>query len=250
VVPHDSSRVAGLAGTGGRQYGGFRSNCRTLKHFTSCVAVFWLGACVLARITRLAPFWIGTVGGLLWCCDGVETASGGLEEPVSSSLACQTGEAIHRSWWRRLCSDRVYGTLFYRTALAGVISFDAAVSVAVPLASGRPIQSAYSRLGVCSDAHHGLRRLYWSGPKAAAHRPGTGIDRLDALQTRIKLKAAVIGAVLLLGFGAFWAPLSGCTSPRGYAFPQIRLLDSRLAQPGPHPCSAPVLRLSGRFTKL
>ena len=175
----------------------------TVIHFGSCLAAFYLGLFVLARmhLAKLA-LWGAALGLLLNLADACVEKFGGLEETrdriiaeiesgkldpekVSAKARESTGaippeiekqiaalppetaakvRQLPLEFVKRMYSTRLYGHMFYPNTLAGVILLLLPVSLALLLGQARWGQLRIAlALGL---AVVGLACLYWSGSKA------------------------------------------------------------------------------------
>lgn len=94
----------------------------TMVHFTICIALFYVGWFSVAVIPNLRPLFLGMLGGfilMLWA--GFDQKFGGLEATRQIFYEVSDLEHIPPEFLSRIASDRIFGTLFYPNALAGVI---------------------------------------------------------------------------------------------------------------------------------
>jgi hypothetical protein len=94
----------------------------TMMHFTICIALFYVGWFCVAGISNLRPLFLGLLGGfilMLWA--GFDQKFGGLEATRQMFYEATGPEHYPPEFLNRLASDRIFGTLFYPNALAGVI---------------------------------------------------------------------------------------------------------------------------------
>jgi hypothetical protein len=179
-------------------------------HFATCLVSFFLGWWVLGRVTETRVFWLclilGFLGVLSVACD---QRFGGLEATRKMILENPAGGAMSPDYLARIKSNRVFGTLVYPNALAGVIL------MLLPLSAYQVRQWA-QRWGektgkVLSGVMVilGLAVLVWSGSKA-----GWLIAMAMALMTffhwGLSLRLRVVLSVILLvggsaAFGVLYA---------------------------------------------
>ena len=185
----------------------------TMKHFCACVAVFYLGAFGLATVNRLRLFWFGLIGGfIVVLVTAWRQEFGGLEETRRYFFSLENWRSFPPEFIQKVSSDRIYGTLFYPNALAGVILLLLPVSLGALWGADRgrgwgwPARwGGGTLLGVL-----GLGCLYWSGSKA-----GWLIALLQVacalLLSRIRSsqKGLIIGGLVLLGLTGFWLRYQG-----------------------------------------
>lgn len=176
----------------------------TLPHFVACVGAFYLGLFVLAKVERLSLFWLGLLGGfVVVLLTGWRQHFGGLEETRRFFYNLPDWQSYPQEFLKKVSSDRIYSTLFYPNALAGVVLLLLPVSITIvwqTVRSSRPV-SLILAVGIAVLA---LGALYWSGskgewlilmfqlPLALWHWPA-----------RKSHRAFVVVAIMLLGLGVF-----------------------------------------------
>ncbi len=192
----------------------------TLKHFMACVLLFYLGAFAFARCRGHALFWLALLVGVLWVIwVGFDQHYGGLEAMRRYIYEETDWQELPSSFLYKIGSDRIFSTLVYPNALAGVILMLLPVSIwatwhlsgelaglfEVPARSTRIPRLVVTGL----VAYGGLGCLVWSGSKAgwliALAILGFVFLHLP-LKRGIKIGVAV-GVVLvgLAGFGMKYA---------------------------------------------
>jgi hypothetical protein len=178
----------------------------TLPHFVACVGAFYLGLFALARVSRLGPFWWGLVGGfLVVLIAGWKQHFGGLEETRRFFYSLPDWQSYPPEFLKKVSSNRIYSTLFYPNALAGVILLLLPASLAIVWRAGWPSRQ-WARLplvGIIGVL--GLGSLYWSGSKSGwliAMIQGSLALVRSPLRTRSK--ALLLTAALSVGLGLFW----------------------------------------------
>jgi O-antigen ligase len=181
----------------------------TLKHFGACVACFYLGYFSLVRVPRLWPFWLGLLCGfLLVLAQGWEQRFGGLEQTRAYFFIYlyPKMKTVSPEFLKKMSSDRIFSSLFYPNALAGVILLLLPVTLAVVWQARRRLtQSARTFLGLLI-AIGAFGCLYWSGSKSGwLLMLCLGLMALLRLPWGKGLKVGLVAAVLLLGLtGFFW----------------------------------------------
>lgn len=140
----------------------------TLRHFTACVACFYLGYFALSRSRVLWPLWTGLVAGFaIVLAVGWEQHFVGLERTRKFFYEQPDWQTYPPELLRKLASSRIYSTLFYPNTLAGVILLLLPVSLVFAWQMNREKFEAGARwllvvlLGVAA-----LACLYWSQSKA------------------------------------------------------------------------------------
>jgi len=181
----------------------------TLKHFAACVLCFYLGYFSLSRAMRLWPFWLGLLGGfLLVLAVGWEQQLGGLKESRGYFFVYVYPhlKVVPPEYLKKISSDRIFSTLFYPNALAGVLILLLPAALAA-LWQLRRLLTAAARwflMGVAGTA--GLACLYWSGSKGGwLLMLLAGLVALLRVPFSQRLKIALVTGVLLAGLaGFFW----------------------------------------------
>ena len=180
----------------------------TLKHFTGCVVCFYIGLLALGPCKRTTGFWIGLLAGFVGVLMvGFNQHYGGLEETRRFIYdQIQKGEVSpHPHLIAKMSSERIFGTLVYPNALAGVILLLLPASLA---ATWRLTERGSNVVrGVLTGvlAYAGLACLYWSGSKSGwLIALGQGLLLLCLLPFNRIAKLAVVLTVIGVGLGVFF----------------------------------------------
>ena len=186
-----------------------RLTTATVKHFGACVACFYLGCYALGRVTRLWPFWLGLVGGfLLVLAAGWEQHFGGLEETRRYFLTdlYPKMKEIPPEFLKKMSSNRIFSSLFYPNALAGVILLLLPATLAVVWQSRRRLTRSARMFVAALIGIGALGCLYWSGSKGGwLLMLCLGLVALLRVPFGKRLKVGLVAAVLFLGLtGFFW----------------------------------------------
>ena len=185
----------------------------TVKHFGACVLCFYLGLFSLSRIERPWPFWAGlTCGFLLVLKVGWEQHFGGLEESRRYFFLYEYPQMkqVPPEYLKRISSPRIFSTLFYPNALAGVVLLLLPVTLAWIWQARQRLTAAARGFLVITVGAAGLACLYWSGSKG-----GWLLMLLLGLVVALRLpfsrriKLALIAGVLLAGLAGFFWKHSG-----------------------------------------
>lgn len=179
----------------------------TVIHFCSCVACFYLGWFSLNGAQRLWPFWAGILAGLfLVLYSGFEQHFGGLEETRKYWLTYiyPTMADVPLDLMKKMATNRIFATLFYPNALAGVILMLLPATLAV-LWSLRGTFTPGARgllVGIAAAAM--LACLFWSGSKGGwLLMLMIGFVGSMYLPMKRQTKIMVVGVVLGLGLAGF-----------------------------------------------
>jgi hypothetical protein len=185
----------------------------TLKHFAACVGCFCLGLFVLGRMKNPTLFWLGLACGfaivLLW---GLEQHFGGLEETrkhfwlyVYPTLTEPPTELL-----KRMSSNRIFSTLFYPNALAGVILLCLPPVLVFVWELKRWFTSEARAFLVGLLGLPALACLFWSGSKGGwLLLLVVGLVALLRLPFGRKWKVVLVVVALALGLAGFAARYTG-----------------------------------------
>ncbi len=189
----------------------------TLQHFGACVACFYLGCFCLGRVQHLLPFWLGLLCGfLLVLAVGFEQQFGGLEATrryfylyTYPQLKAQMVE-VPPELLKRVSSSRIFSTLFYPNALAGVLVLLLPALLAALWRMDRLLTRAARGFLITVVGGGGLACLYWSGSKGGwLLMLLLGLIVLLRLPLGRRFKIALVCGVLLAGVAGFLWKYSG-----------------------------------------
>lgn len=185
----------------------------TLVHFASCVVCFYLGLFALARVPRPGLFWAGLIIGFaLMLASGFQQHFGGLEETRQyyAKLYPPESGGLPKGLVERMQSNRIFATLVYPNALAGVILLLLPPTLAVLWSLKGTFTEGARMFLVLVAGSAGLACLYWSGSKAGwLLMLLTGLVAAMFLPLKRQFKLAIIGTVLVLGLAGFFVKYSG-----------------------------------------
>jgi hypothetical protein len=184
----------------------------TLSHFTACVVCFGLGLCCLGRLKDPSPFWIGLICGFaLVLFAGFEQHFGGLKETRRYFFLYLYHDVkdLPPGYLKKITSDRIFATLFYPNALAGALLLLLPPSLAVILKTGRlTLAARYFVASLWTMAS--MACLFWSGSKGGwLLMLLLGLLAMARLSISLRIKASVIGILLVLGLAAFFVRHAG-----------------------------------------
>jgi O-antigen ligase len=184
----------------------------TLEHFASCVVCFYLGLFALGRVQRMGWFWAGLLAGFaLVLADGLQQHFGGLEETrryIHLYNPYNTGVA--QSLLDRVQSNRIFATLVYANAFAGVILMLLPVTLAVIASLRAQFTSGARGFLMALAGGSGLACLYWSGSKGGwLLMLLTGLVASLFLPMKRQFKLILVGTALVLGLAGFFVKYSG-----------------------------------------
>lgn len=196
-----------------------RLSLPTLAHFTACVLCFYLGLFALSRVRRLLPFWIGLLVSflaVLWI--GFEQHYGGLEASRRFFYEQPNWREFPPEYLKKIASDRIFSTLVYPNAFAGVIVLLLPVMVPTAWKSAHRLGPLLQKVFTGLLIYAASACLFWTGSKAGwLVALVVGLFWLSQLSIDRKIKGALaVGAVLvgLIGFFVKFNPYfrKGATS--------------------------------------
>lgn len=139
-----------------------------LAHFTACVACFTLGHFALPRVTQPRTFWLCLTAGLIGVLGmAFDQHFGGLEATRRMILQNAGTQNLSPDYLARIQSNRVFSTLVYPNALAGVILLLLPMATWWASQAGRPWGPRGAWLASGALGASGLAVLVWSGSKSA-----------------------------------------------------------------------------------
>lgn len=183
----------------------------TLPYFTATVAGFYLGLFALAPSPRLSIFWAALIG----CFSavlilGFQQQFGGLEEVRKAVYAQPDWQKLPADYLKRLATNRIFATLLYPNALAGVILLllPGAAAATWQLAERLAAWPRRVLVGVLVAA--GLACLYWTKSKAGwLIALGLGLLWFWRLPVARKLKLTLAGLAVVVGLAGFALRFAG-----------------------------------------
>ena len=139
----------------------------TLKHFVACVVCFYLGFFVLSEVRNLTQFW-----GIVFICFalvvwmGLDQHFGGLDTLRRFVYEQGHADQLAPEFLKKLGSNRIFSTLVYPNAFAGVI-----LLLFPPLAvwlwnSTKELPNVVRGVFVGFFVYTTVACLYWSGSKS------------------------------------------------------------------------------------
>ena len=180
----------------------------TLRHFCACVVCFYLGMFALGRRGNMSLFLLSLGAGLcVVIAVGLEQHFGGLEESrrYFFTYVYPQSPNVPPEFLKKIKSDRIWATLFYPNALAGVLLLllpAALTGIWLKLAT-RFTTGARAFLLVLVGGG-GLACLYWSGSKGGwLLMLLLGMTALLRAPVATRWKVALIGLVLAGGLAGF-----------------------------------------------
>ncbi len=179
----------------------------TLWHFVACCGCFYIGYFCLRPSARLPGFLIGlSVGFLLVLATGFEQHFGGLEQTRKYFYLYifPKMKEIPPDYLKKMSSERIFATLFYPNALAGVILLLIPAVLSLIAGARRLFTAGARAFLVGAVAVAAIACLFWSGSKG-----GWLLLLLLAFFALLhvsfsrRIKMLLVCAVLLGGLGVF-----------------------------------------------
>jgi O-antigen ligase len=185
----------------------------TLKHFAACIVCFYLGWLSLGPTVRIGWFWLGLLCGFaLVLAVGWEQRFGGLQatRDYFYLYIYPTMKEIPPGYLKRINSDRVFATLFYPNALAGLLLLMLPVALGVTQSISRYLTKPALRFVQTLVCIFSLGCLFFSGSKGGwLLMLLLGVITLTALPFSKRFKLVFAGGLLLMGLGGFFWKYSG-----------------------------------------
>jgi O-antigen ligase len=184
-----------------------------LIHFTTCVICFYLGVFALGRSKNLGLFWLGLLAGfILVLAAGLRQHFGGLEESRRYFFlyVYPQMQALPPGYLKKISTNRIFATLFYPNALAGVILMLLPVTIAVLWSLRERFTIGARRFLVGVVAVAALGCLYWSGSKGGwLLMLVIGLVASLFLPFKRRFKVMLVAGVLIFGLAGFFWKYSG-----------------------------------------
>jgi O-antigen ligase len=179
----------------------------TVIHFATCAICFYLGLFSLSQVGRNCWFWVGIIGGFVWVLIvGFQQHFGGLEETrrYFFTYIYPTETTLPPDFLKKISSNRIFSTLFYPNALAGVILLllPPVLAVIWSMKERLTVGARVLLMGIIGVGAVGC--LYWSGSKGGwLIAMAMVLVATLMLQLKRQWKVMVIGAVLVVGLTGF-----------------------------------------------
>lgn len=185
----------------------------TLYHFTACVVCFYLGAFCLGRERSRLFFWLpvlcATVLVIAW---GFQQQFGGLEETRRYFFAYVYPHlnSVPPEYMKKISSDRIFSTLFYPNALAGVIVLLLPPTLVIVWQSSERLTVAARSFLIALFGAAALACLFWSGSKGGwLLTLFSGLIAMLHLPFAKRLKVILVAVLLVAGITGFFWKYSG-----------------------------------------
>lgn len=182
----------------------------TLVHLVTCGAAFLLGSWALRPLRACGWFWTPILIAFFYVLfSGFDQHAGGLEATRKAFYAQANWQMYPREYLLKIESNRIFSTLVYPNALAGLIllCLPAVLGQSWRLTEKWPRVARGVLCGIF--AYLGLACLYWTGSKGG-WLIGLIVAGVLALQSNIsrQVKSALIVGGLVLGLAAFFVRFS------------------------------------------
>jgi O-antigen ligase len=183
----------------------------TLRHFTICVTLFFLGYFAMKSVVKPWPLLTGIALALCWVIHaGFEQHFGGLEATrkmlqSAPQLAGLPPEMLKDpEYLKRIASNRIFSTFVYANALAGGLVLLLPVTLVYLWRLTPKVRKPVRVVFVLILGGTGLACLYWSGSRAGWLVALTvGLVALGHSALPLKWKRGLISAVLIVGVAGF-----------------------------------------------
>jgi hypothetical protein len=185
----------------------------TLKHFTACVALFYIGVAGLGRMRTSAPFWLPVIAGLVWVLwTGFDQRLWGLEATRNYFLTYELPKMtdVPAELLKRINSRRIFATFVYPNALAGALLLvvPPALAAVSQLTRWLTVPSRCFILGTLALGSGAC--LVWSGSKSAwLIALGAAVYALLRAEASRRWRTAIVAGVLVLGLAGFTFQFAG-----------------------------------------
>jgi O-antigen ligase len=190
-----------------------RLSIPTVKHFVACVVCFYFGYFCLGERGRAWSFWLGLALGFVVVLGvGFEQHFGGLEQSKRYFFLYvypQLTEPPPPEYIKKLSSSRIFSTLFYPNALAGVLLLLLPPIAVMVLQLRRMTWPARVFLAVLL-ALAALLCLFWSGSKGGwLLMLLLGLVALLRIPFKAEYKIVLVTCVFIAGLTGFFWKYSG-----------------------------------------
>lgn len=186
---------------------------QTMKHFVACAVCFYLGYFSLNHDRWALAFWIPVL-----CAFGIiikrgfDQQFGELEHTRKYffTYIYPTLSSVPPEYLKKMSSNRIFSTLFYPNALAGVILMLLPVSLGLIWRCAARLTVASRGLLAGLFAAGALACLYWSGSKGGwLLALVLALIALLHLRWSKRIKAVVVAVVLVCGIAGFVVKYAG-----------------------------------------
>ncbi len=183
----------------------------TLKHFTACLACFYIGWFYLGNVRSFRPLFIGILIGFgSVIVIGWQQHFGGLEQTRRFFYELPNWREYPPEFLKKVSSNRIYSTLFYPNTLAAAILLMLPISLVGlwSLTSRWSLAARYLFVGLFASGAIGC--LFWSGSKS-----GWLLALLLAYLSLLRisfsprLKSGLVIGLLMVGLSGFAIKYAG-----------------------------------------
>ena len=184
---------------------------QTLRHFVACGVCFALGMFALSQVRQMRVFWLALLGGFfVVLAIGLEQHFGGLERTRKFFYELPNWQSYPPDFLKKVESNRIYSTLVYPNAFAGVILILSPILLSQLWKRGADWLRNVRWTVVSTAAGAALACLYWSGSKAGwLIALGQGVVALLHSSLSRRWKAIIVTGLVVAGVGGFAVKYSG-----------------------------------------
>lgn len=177
----------------------------TLPHFAGCLGCYFVGVFALAHLKDWRWFAVPVVLAFVWMLRvGIQQQFGGLASTREFVSAYYSSDALPEDLIKRMKSGRVFATMFYPNAFAGVLIMLLPFCLAAIWELAKPLRLV-SKLVIAGIVFvAAIACLIWSGSKAG-WLIALGICAMAGWRLRVPTswKLVALGIVLTAGLVAF-----------------------------------------------
>ena len=184
---------------------------QTLRHFVACGVCFALGMFALSQVRQMRVFWLALLGGFfVVLVIGLEQHFGGLERTRKFFYELPNWQSYPPDFLKKVESNRIYSTLVYPNAFAGVILILSPILLSLLWRRGVDWQRNVRWAVPIMVAGVALACLYWSGSKAGwLIAMGQSVVALLHSGLGRRWKAIVVTGLVIAGIGGFALKYAG-----------------------------------------
>jgi len=184
---------------------------QTLRHFVACGMCFALGMFALSQVRQMRVFWLALLGGFfVVLAVGLEQHFGGLERTRRFFYELPNWGSYPPDFLKKVESNRIYGTLVYANAFAGVILMLSPILLSHLWRRGILWRKDVRWALVVTAAGVAMACLYWSGSKAGwLIALGQGVVALVHSSLARRWKAIIVTGLVMAGIGGFTLKYAG-----------------------------------------
>lgn len=177
----------------------------TLPYFVTVTVCFYVGWFGLGPAALDRRFWLPITAGFAWMMyTALDQHYGGLEATRRLIYTQPDWQNLHPEYLKRVASNRVFGTMMYPNALAGVILLLLPAVGVFVWTAGERLNRVVRLTLTALLGWAGLACLYWSGSKAGwLIALAIGLIFVLRLPLSKRVRIAVVTAAIVVGVAGF-----------------------------------------------